>query len=149
MAPHNEEISIQRLGPADRDLARATFALMASVFGERQSSLSDDYLDRVLARPEFWGLAASSAGSVIGGLTAHTLPMTAYEGSELFVYDIAVAPNHQRRGAGRRLLDFLRREASALGISTVFVPVHDEDTEAHAFYTAVGGTASKVTFFDF
>ena len=55
----------------------------------------------------------------------------------------------QRRGIGRRLLAALRRAAHGVGIGTVFVPVDDEDTEAVAFYSAVGGTPRPVTFFEF
>lgn len=87
--------------------------------------------------------------TVVGGLTAHTLMMTAYEGAEVFLYDIAVDPDYQRRGVGRRLIDALRSEASSLGISTMFVPADDADTEALAFYSALGGVPNNVTLFEF
>ena len=122
---------------------------MAEVFGQAQAPLSDGYLDLLLARPDFWVLTALCDGSVVGGLTAHTLMMTAFEGAEVFLYDIAVDPDHQRRGFGQRLVDTLRREASSLGIHTVFVPADDEDTHALDFYRALGGTPEQVTFFGF
>jgi aminoglycoside 3-N-acetyltransferase I len=86
---------------------------------------------------------------VVGGLTAHVLLMTASEGAEVFLYDIAVAPDHQRRGIGRQLVDALRSEASSRGISTMFVPADDDDTHALRFYAALGGRPSKVTLFEF
>jgi aminoglycoside 3-N-acetyltransferase I len=135
----NREIRVQRLGPEDRELARATFALTAVVFGEKHTPLSDTYLDQLLQRPEFWAFAAIDAGAVIGGMTAHTLMMTAFEGSEIFLYDIAVSPTYQRRGVGRELIGALRREATSLGVSTMFVPADDEDTGAIEFYSALGG----------
>jgi aminoglycoside 3-N-acetyltransferase I len=122
---------------------------MAEVFGEEHTLLSDAYLDALLARPEFWAFAATHTGRVVGGLTGHMLMMTAFEGAEVFLYDIAVVPDHQRRGIGRRLVDALRREAASQGISTMFVPADDDDTEALRFYTALGGTPSKVTLFEF
>jgi aminoglycoside 3-N-acetyltransferase I len=75
--------------------------------------------------------------------------MTAFEGAEVFLYDLAVAPERQRRGVGRQLVDALRSEAARNGISTVFVPADDEDTHAVRFYTALSGTPSKVTLFEF
>jgi aminoglycoside 3-N-acetyltransferase I len=143
------EIRVQRLGPEDRELARATFALVADVFGEEHTPLSDTYLDQLLQRPEFWAFVATYAGAVIGGMTAHTLMMTAFEGSEVFLYDIAVSPTYQRLGVGRQLIGALRREATSLGISTIFVPADDEDTGAIAFYSALGARPRRVTFFEF
>ena len=122
---------------------------MAEVFGETHAPLSDAYVAALLARPDFWGFAATHAGRVVGGLTAHTLMMTAYEGAEVFLYDIAVASDQQRRGIGHQLVDALRREASSQGISTMFVPADDDDTHALRFYAALGGKPSKVTLFEF
>jgi aminoglycoside 3-N-acetyltransferase I len=143
------DIEIQRLGPRDLELARTTFAVMAEVFCETHSALSDGYLAALLARPEFWAFVATDSGSVVGGLTAHSLMMTRVEGAEVFLYDIAVVPDHHRRGIGRGLVDALRREASGRGISTVIVPADDDDTDALKFYAALGGTPNKVTLFEF
>jgi aminoglycoside 3-N-acetyltransferase I len=141
-------LHIQRLGPHDAELARTTFAVMAEVFGEMHTRLSDAYVAALLARPDFWGFAATHAGRVVGGLTAHVLLLTAREGAEVFLYDIAVAPDHQRRGVGRHLVEALRREASHQGISTIFVPADDDDPHALRFYAALGGRPSKVTLFE-
>ena len=142
-------LHIQRLGPHDAALARTTFAVMAEIFGETHARLSDAYLAALLARPDFWTFAATHAGRVVGGLTAHVLLMTAREGAEVFLYDIAVAPDRQRRGIGRRLVEALRREASSQGISTIFVLADDDDPHALRFYAALGGRPSKVTLFEF
>lgn len=147
--PDSQAPRIQRLGASDVELARSTFLLMARVFGEHHAPLSDGYLGRLLARPDFWAFAGMLDGAVVGGLTGHTLMMTAYEGAEVFLYDIAVDPDYHRRGIGRQLVTALRREASRVGISTVFVSVSDEDAEALEFYTALGGTPSHVTLFEF
>src|SRR3954451_8887526 len=96
--------SVRRLAPGDRHLAREMFVVIADVFEETSAPLSDDYIDRLLASANFWALAAVVEGSVIGGLTAHTLPMTSSERSKVFIFDIAVAIDHQRHGVGRRLV---------------------------------------------
>src|SRR6266702_2643787 len=81
--------------------------------------------------------------------TIHIRRLGPHEGAEVFLYDIAVAPDQQRRGIGRQLVDALRREASSQGISTMFVPADDDDTHALRFYAALGGKPSKVTLFEF
>ncbi len=135
-----------RLGPGDRARAKALFALMAAVFDEDCETLSDAYVDRLLGRADFWVIAALSDDDLVGGLTAHTLPMTRTQVSELFIYDLAVRPAHQRRGVGRGLIAHLR---GAAGAAEIFVAVDDEDAHALDFYRAVGGSAAPVTIFTF
>jgi aminoglycoside 3-N-acetyltransferase I len=139
-----------RLTRDDREWARALFALLAGAFGETGEPLSDAYLDRLLGRPEFWAVAAlAEDGSVVGGLTAHTLPMTRAEAAEVFIFDIAVRPDHRRRGVGRQLVAALRDAAAAQGIADVFVAADDDDQHALDFYRALGGAPSPVTIFTF
>lgn len=135
-----------RLGPGDRERAKALFALMAAVFDEDCEAPGDAYVDGLLGRADLWVIAALSDGELVGGLTAHTLPMTRAQVSELFIYDLAVRPEHQRRGVGRGLIAHLRGAAAAVEI---FVAVDDEDAHALDFYRAVGGAAAPVTIFTF
>lgn len=139
----------KRLTSGERDLARRLFTLMAEVFEEDCEPLSDGYLNRLLSREDFWAIAAFAGDELIGGITAHTLPMTRAETAEIFIYDIAVHGDHQRRGVGRHLVTFLREEAARIGIDNLFVPADNEDEHALDFYRALGGVPSPVTFFTF
>lgn len=139
----------KRLTSGERDPARRLFTLMAEVFEEECEPLSDDYLDRLLSREDFWAIAAFAGDELVGGLTAHTLPMTRSESSEIFIYDIAVHGPHQRRGVGRQLVTLLRKEAARIGIDDVFVPADNDDEHALDFYRGLGGVPSPVTFFTF
>jgi aminoglycoside 3-N-acetyltransferase I len=143
------ELRTKRLTADDRELSRRLFAMMAEVFETPAADLSDAYLDTLLARPEFWAMAALSGDEVVGGVTAHVLPMTRAQTSELFIYDVAVRVDYQRRGVGRQLLTKLLEAASAAGIPEAFVPADDEDTHALDFYRALGGVAAPVTIFTF
>jgi aminoglycoside 3-N-acetyltransferase I len=140
---------IIRLGRADNSRAREAFTMLAEVFEQEHAPLSEGYLDRVLSRPDFWAVVAVIDDRVVGCLTAHTLMMTTAEVSEVFLYDIAVRPEHQRAGIGRRLVEALREGARAVGIDTVFVPADDEDLHALDFYRALGGSPAPVTIFTF
>lgn len=142
-------VRILRLGADDVGLARATFRVMAEAFEEAPASLSEAYLRDLLARPSFWALAALDGDTPVGGLTAHTLPMTRSESAELFVYDLAVDAAHRRRGVGRMLVGAARDAAAAEGVRVAFVPADDEDAHAVRFYHALGGAAAAVTLFTF
>ena len=140
---------ILRLTVDHLDLARQTFAMMTEVFGDDGEALSLDYLGRILRRPDLWALAAVVDDQPVGALTAHALPMTRTETSELFIYDLAVRADWQRRGIGRALVERLLTAADPATISSIFVPADNEDIHALHFYRAVGGTPEPVTIFTF
>lgn len=142
-------MTIRRLGPGDEPRAQELFRLFADVFEEEYQALTLPYLTRLLARADFWAMAAFAGDAIVGGITAHCLPMTRAEVSELFIYDLAVAVEHQRQGIGRALVAQLLEAAAAEGIGTAFVPADNEDTHALDFYRAIGGTESPVTLFVF
>jgi aminoglycoside 3-N-acetyltransferase I len=80
---------------------------------------------------------------------AYALALTRTETTELFIYDVAVRPDRQRRGVGRALWTALLAEASAAGIAVMFVPAETADVHAIEFYRALGGTPTPVTMFTF
>ncbi len=143
------KIRIDRLTADNLPLARQVFFTIAEVFETQGAPLRDPYLHRLLARPDFWALAAIVDDEVAGGLTAFTLPLTRAEESEVFLYDIAVRPAYRRRGVGRRLIQALLDGMAAEGIHAMFVPADNEDEEALDFYRALGGAAQPVTIFNF
>lgn len=143
-----ETVRVVRLGTGEAHLAVRTFTLLEEVFESESEVLSDDYVRRLLARDDFWALAAVAGDQVVGGITAHALPMTRHEARELFVYDLAVHPAFHRRGIGRLLVETLVRWAAADDITVVFVPADDDDDHALAFYAALGGRPAPVTMFD-
>ena len=130
------------------DLAREAFRMMHNVFGEGGVTPSGDYVARLLADPRFHAFLAVEAGEPVGCITAHDLPMTRHERSELFVYDLAVREDRQRQGIGRQLVDALVADAAQRGIDVVFVPADNDDEHALAFYTRLGGRPAPVTMFD-
>jgi aminoglycoside 3-N-acetyltransferase I len=143
------EIETRRLQNGDRELARSLFTLMAEVFEEERASHNDAYLDGLLNRPDFWVIAALHGNEIVGGITAHTLPMTRDESSELFIYDLAVKNTFQRQGIGTKLVTSLCHYARAAGITETFVAADNEDTHALDFYRAIGGESAPVTIFSF
>jgi aminoglycoside 3-N-acetyltransferase I len=113
----------------------------ASKIGSEANSLD------LLKNKAFIALAAVDGESVVGGLTAYELPMYYSDNSEIFLYDLAVRPDHQRLGIGKQLLRGLKEYCLANGIKTFFVMAHEEDIHAIEFYQATGGNGEKVVNF--
>ncbi len=143
------QVRTRRLTSGDRLAAARMFEMMADVFAEEREPLSDAYLDRLLSRDNFWAIAAFSGDEIVGGVTAHTLPMTRTETSEIFVYDVAIREDQQRKGIGRQLMTVLCEMAADVGIHEVFVAADNDDVHALDFYRALGAMPSPVTMFSF
>ncbi len=149
MQPEPASLPIRtiRLQSTDEQTARELFLLLAAIFENEAVPLSTPYLQQLVTRPDFWAIAAFSGDRLAGGLTAFTLPRITTESAEIFLYDIAVHPDLQRQGIGRRLVSHLRDAAAAEGIETLWVPADNEDEHALEFYRALGGNAAPVTIF--
>jgi aminoglycoside 3-N-acetyltransferase I len=146
----NETYLIRRLGKEDMLLARQLIRLFKEVFEmEEEIEVSEPNLIRLLENPAFVAYAAMLKNKIVGGLTAYELPMYYAQGSEMFIYDIAVAPDYQRKGIGKKLLSELNDYCRQKGIAEVFVAANEEDTHALDFYRATGGAAEKVVHFTY
>ena len=142
-------VLIRRLTVMDAKLARQTFLTMAQVFNEDSAPLGPPYLKSLLSRSDFFAFVALAGEEVVGGITGFNLPLTRVERRELFLYDLAVKVEWQRKGIGRALFDSLRQAAAAEGIREGFVLSDDEDTHALDFYRALQASPSRVTAFSF
>jgi len=144
----SDAVVVERLLGGDVSRARAALAMMHEVLDDDPVALSDGYLGGVLANDACWVIAAFEGDEPVGCITGHELAMTRHERTELFVYDLAVRADRQRRGIGRRLVDALVAGAAAQGVGVVFVLADDEDVDAIAFYEGLGGRPAPVTMFD-
>ncbi len=143
------EFTAKRLTSSDVEEAGQLFTVMSRIFSEDCNTLSPAYLRQLLGRSEFLAIAAFRGTEIVGGLTAHILPMTRTEAREVFLYDLAVLEERRRKGVGRLLVETLREEASALGIGEIFVAADNGDLHALEFYRRLGGTPAPVTIFSF
>jgi aminoglycoside 3-N-acetyltransferase I len=145
--------AIRRLAPADLALMDGLLALFGEAFGDPGTYTGkrpgDAYLRRLLASDDFIALAAVADGAVVGGLAAYVLRKFEQERSEVYIYDLAVAAPHRRRGIARALIGELRRVAAACGAWVIYVQADTgpEDAAAIALYSGLG-THEEVLHFD-
>lgn len=97
-----------------------------------------DYLRRLLGSDTFIALAALDGEVVVGGIAAYELRKFERERSEIYIYDLAVAESHRRRGIATALIERLKRIAAERGAWVVFVQADLGDDPAIALYTKLG-----------
>ena len=129
----------------------AMLAMFGEAFDDRETYTarkpSAEYQRRLLASDTFIALAAIEAGQVVGGIAAYELRKFEQERSEIYIYDLAVAETHRRRGIATALIDALRPIARTHGAWVIFVQADRGDDPAIALYTRLG-TREDVLHFD-
>lgn len=137
-----DRIDIRTLGPDDLATMHAMLDLFGAAFDDRDAygAARPDraYLERLLARDSFIALVAVDGDAVVGGLAAYELPKFEQARSEIYIYDLAVAETHRRRGIATALIERLRTIAKDRGAWVIFVQADYGDDPAVALYTRLG-----------
>ena len=146
-----DDIEIITLGPGDIGLMRGLNAMFGEAFEDPEHYAAappdEAYLAKVLARPQVVALAAIADGRVVGGITAYELEKLEQAHSELYLYDLAVAESHRRRGVATALIRRLQQIARERGAWVVFVQADYGDDPAVALYSKLG-VKEEVMHFD-
>ncbi|KAB0676297.1 AAC(3)-I family aminoglycoside N-acetyltransferase [Aureimonas leprariae] len=145
------EAAFRRLGPGDASILRHLNAVFAEAFDDRETYQdappSDAYLDGLLAKEHVVALVALADDAVVGGLVAYELDKAERMRREVYVYDLAVAATHRRRGLATGLIEHLCGIAAERGASVVYVQADRGDGPAIALYESLG-TREEVLHFD-
>jgi len=148
MQQNKKPHEIKQLAREDLAAFKSLIQMFNTVFEEEHPTLgSDAYLLKLLGNKDFIVIAAISENEVVGGLTAHELPVVYSDHSEIFLYDMAVKPEYQRMGIGKGLIQSLKEYCITHVIETFFVMAHEEDEHALEFYHATGGKSERVINF--
>ncbi|MET0983244.1 MAG: AAC(3)-I family aminoglycoside N-acetyltransferase [Telluria sp.] len=135
---------IRQLRSTDTDLMDAVLDFFGEAFNDPASYTtkrpSADYLRKLLAGDSFIALAAFDEDTVTGALCAYELRKFEQERSEIYIYDLAVAATHRRRGIATALISSLQEIAAARGAWVIFVQAdtQPEDAPAIALYSKLG-----------
>lgn len=136
------EMKTHRLQPSDLPLMRDLMVVFGDAFEDMEAYAktppSDAYVGRLLAKPDFIMLAATVGSAVVGGLTAYVLEKFEQERSEIYIYDLAVAEAHRRKGIATILINHLKEIAKECGAYVIYVQADYGDEPAIALYTKLG-----------
>jgi aminoglycoside 3-N-acetyltransferase I len=108
---------------------------------------SDDYVRSLLEKPHIIVVVALDGERVIGGLVAYQFDKFQREAREIYLYDLAVAEEHRRKGVARQLIGELTAIARERRASYVLVQADPGDDPAIRLYTSLG-TRQDVHHFD-
>jgi len=129
---------------------RGMLAMFGEAFAEPETYApgpSDDYLADLLGDRGFIAIAALLGGEVVGGLAAYVLRKFEQERSEIYIYDLAIAEAHRRRGMATALIAEVQRIATERGAWVIFVQADYVDPPAVALYEKLG-RREQVLHFD-
>ncbi|WP_018476242.1 GNAT family N-acetyltransferase [Pontibacter roseus] len=106
-----------------------------------------EYLQALLAKPDFMAFAALEQNTVVGGLTAYVLHQYYSVMPLVYIYDLAVKRDFQRQGIGSRLIQSVTDYCQQRGFEEVFVQADKVDDYALDFYRSTGATEEQVVHF--
>ena len=86
-------------------------------------------------------------GRVAGGLTSYLLQQYYSQSPLVYIYDLAVKTELQRKGIGKMLISGIAEYCKERGVAEVFVQADEADDYALDFYRSTGGIAEKVVHF--
>jgi ribosomal protein S18 acetylase RimI-like enzyme len=133
-------IEVRRLGASDA----AVLARVADeVFDE---PVDPKRIAAYLAEPGHIMLVALSAGEVIAQVAAviHRHPD---KPTELYIYEVGVAPAFHRQGMARRMLDEMFAIGRAVGCEEAWVGTELDNEPAQKLYESRGGVAEPFAMF--
>ena len=147
----DSSLRIHTLVTGDTSLFSAMMGMFGVAFDEIETYTrarpATEYVERLLDSDYFIGIVALDDSEVVAGIAAYELKKFEQERSEIYVYDLAVAATHRRRGIATALLQALKKEASARGAYVVFIQADADDTPAIELYSKLG-TREDVVHFD-
>ncbi len=111
-----------------------------------QKALTDEFL----SDPRHRLVGAIKDGVLVGFVSAVRYVHPDKE-PELWINEVGVAPEHQRQGIGRRMLEVMLAQARSLGCVNAWVLTDRENAAAMGLYERAGGSGStcEMVMFEF
>ena len=117
-------------GKAVEDIVQAAYAMYVERIGKPPGPMLDDY--GALIAQDAVGVLEDADGAIAAIIVLLPKP------DHLLLDNIAVRPDRQGQGLGRRLIEFAEAEARQLGYRELRLYTHEKMTENIALYRRLG-----------
>jgi len=125
-------VKIVLLKPGDEDLLRRAEAIF------NPKAISHERAAMLLSEPSYVMVVALDDGdAVMWRIYANVLYR--FEATDLLLYEVDVAEQHQRKGAGRAMIDFLSKLSAERGYREMWVLTELDNEAGNALYKSAGG----------
>ncbi len=130
------EYICRKLDVQDLDLVMGMNQDFRAGFACRESALE------FLANPDHWLYAAILQNRIIGFAYGYELRRLDSQGNMLYIHEVGVMEQYQRRGVGYRMMSELKDACREKGICKYFLSAYQNNIGANALYQKLGGTVS-------
>jgi len=127
-------MEVERLNQNEVLAFRKLVKIFNDVFENGENIGDNDQLMRILTNPDFLVFAIRENGKVLGGVTVYVLHSYYDKKPLAYIYDVAVSPDFQGRGLGKRLIEEVCRYCKINGFESAYVEAESDDLDAVSFY---------------
>lgn len=105
----------------------------------REGFAEESSLRAFLCDPDCWLFAAVEDGRIIGFAYGYSLQRLNTQRKMLYIHEVGVLEDCQRRGIGTRLMEKLREACEKENLCKMFLICYQNNTAANALYRKAGG----------
>ncbi|UKN02955.1 GNAT family N-acetyltransferase [Paracrocinitomix mangrovi] len=138
---------VERIKPDEIEKFIELREIFIEVFKSDAPALNEQQYAQLRDNRNFVVVGATVGFELVGGLTAYLVPNYYKGGLDLFIYDIAVKTEHQRKGVGIELLKFTKNFCLEHGIKEMYVAAEDNDEQALSYYRKTDAEEIGARFF--
>ena len=150
MSKQYVEISIEKLSRSGINKFLELIRLFEEVFEMKNFQMPPaDYLQQLLNRDDFFVFVALQNNKVVGGLTSYIMQQYYSQSPLIYIFDLAVQADLQRKGIGKKLIEGNNEYCKSIGAEAVMVQADEVDGYAIDFYRSTGATGQRVVHFDY
>lgn len=108
----------------------------------------DEYRAEFLADPRHH-IAVAIDEDIVVGIASALHYLHPDKPNDYFINEVGVAPSHQRKGIGKKLLETLFDHARSLNCKEAWVATEEENTNAQKLYSSLGATGERAVFYTY